>query len=371
MKRGTDLTLKFKRLCRRLGWRTYQVKGLLQALWDFAVDNAVEGDIGKFSNEDICFGMDYEGNADEMIETLIAERWLDRNETHRLIIHDWIDHCEDWTKKKIIRRMEKLGYNSKEHDLNEFYHQVFCGETPVASKPFNPLPNPPPVFGEGTDPAPTENGGERQTSAENGGERQTSAENGGERQTSAENGGERQTSAENGGLPSLALPSLALPDPGPGLATSAAADSRAAPPPPEEGEIYKQFWRRLTDWNVKNGRTVPASTAEDTQSTQVALSALHRLEPMGDPYSTFIEVTDWIFGEDEYTAMRVRGMAWLAANMKWIYDRYQKALAEKEARKNVVPLEKQTFGYLKEGDGVNRSAMHSNHKQSARHAARV
>ena len=109
MKRGTDLLLKFKLLKTRLDIPAWQAKGLLQSIWDFTAENAPMGDIGKFTNEEIAIGIEYDGDADELLQVLLQSKWVDADSTHRLVVHDWLEHCEEWIKKRLERKglMEK------------------------------------------------------------------------------------------------------------------------------------------------------------------------------------------------------------------------------------------------------------------------
>lgn len=107
MKRGTDLKLKFKELKARLSLDLWQTKGLLQALWDFTAENAIHGDIGKFTDEQIAVGIEWPlKNAGELVEALVASRWVDEHEEHRLVVHDWSEHAEDWIQARIARARE-------------------------------------------------------------------------------------------------------------------------------------------------------------------------------------------------------------------------------------------------------------------------
>ena len=70
MKRGTDRIVKFKRLKVALRLGDWEIKGLLQSIWDFAAENALGGDIGRYSDEDIALGIDYSGDATALMNTL-------------------------------------------------------------------------------------------------------------------------------------------------------------------------------------------------------------------------------------------------------------------------------------------------------------
>lgn len=106
MKRGTDGLLKFKQLQRDLGLTRYECKGLLQDLWDFTAANATAGDIGKFSDDEIAHELEWRGEPRELLEALVARRWLDVHSEHRLVVHDWPDHCEDWVHMRLARAVE-------------------------------------------------------------------------------------------------------------------------------------------------------------------------------------------------------------------------------------------------------------------------
>lgn len=106
MKSGTDSKLKFKQLQRALDLPLWQARGLLDTLWDFAVNNCPAGNIGRFTDDEIATGIDWRGDATKLIETLVSVRWLDRHETHRIIVHDWPEHCEDRVKTALAKAGE-------------------------------------------------------------------------------------------------------------------------------------------------------------------------------------------------------------------------------------------------------------------------
>lgn len=103
MKSGTENKMKFKVLQRRLGLRHYECVGLLEALWNATVHNAPLGNIGKLTNEEIAAVIDWGGDADELIEALVATRWLDVDQEFRLIIHDWSEHAPNFLKGGMVR----------------------------------------------------------------------------------------------------------------------------------------------------------------------------------------------------------------------------------------------------------------------------
>src|SRR6185312_62624 len=105
MKAGTESKLKFKQLMLAFSWQVWQAAGLLDTLWKFVAHNCPRGDIGRFSIEEIAVGIDYRGDAHELIDTLVRLRWLDRVDEN-LRVHDWSQHCEDSVHKNLARLTE-------------------------------------------------------------------------------------------------------------------------------------------------------------------------------------------------------------------------------------------------------------------------
>lgn len=98
MKEGVESSVKFKKLKRRLSLPEWQAIGLLEAIWKLARVSAQDGAIGKFSNEDIAASIEYDGDADVLVTTLVECGWLDEDPEFRLIIHDWSEHVPTYLK---------------------------------------------------------------------------------------------------------------------------------------------------------------------------------------------------------------------------------------------------------------------------------
>jgi hypothetical protein len=108
MKSGTAQLMKFKRLARRLNLPQYAARGVLEALWEFARVNTPAGDVGRFENADIAEEVGWDRDADDLILGLVEEHWLDAHETHRLVIHDWSQHCEDTVHRRLARAGQRF-----------------------------------------------------------------------------------------------------------------------------------------------------------------------------------------------------------------------------------------------------------------------
>ena len=94
MKRGTPQHPKVGGLMTALELPRYAAVGLLESLWHFTAMYAPSGDLSRYSNMAIALAVDWRGDADKLFDVLVQERWLDRSE-HRLIVHDWHEHCDD------------------------------------------------------------------------------------------------------------------------------------------------------------------------------------------------------------------------------------------------------------------------------------
>ena len=104
MKRGTIEHPKTKKLARELGIEIPFAAGLLECLWHWAAKFTPQGNAGKFDNDAIADGIQTTINPDKLIEALVKSGYFERHETHRLIIHDWHEHCDDTVHNHLARR---------------------------------------------------------------------------------------------------------------------------------------------------------------------------------------------------------------------------------------------------------------------------
>lgn len=87
---------KTKRFKRALGLSQYEAIGALHMLWWWALEFAQEGDLTAYSDEDIADGIDWPGDAQELVTALHLSGFLDRERR----LHDW----HDYAGKLIARR---------------------------------------------------------------------------------------------------------------------------------------------------------------------------------------------------------------------------------------------------------------------------
>ena len=112
MKKGTDALAKFLLMKKDLKLPKFAAKGLLQDIWDFTALNTPEGNLGKYTNEEIAMFLEYEGDPDELIAVLLRRRWLDADDEHRLLVHDWPDHCEDGIHIRLAKERRRFSDGS-------------------------------------------------------------------------------------------------------------------------------------------------------------------------------------------------------------------------------------------------------------------
>lgn len=103
MKRGTPNHKKMYALAEALNIRQHAAAGIMEMLWHFGGDNTPEGDIGSIPDRKIAEALDWRGGPKKLIDALAETKWLDRNETFRLIIHDWPQHAEYEVCRKLIK----------------------------------------------------------------------------------------------------------------------------------------------------------------------------------------------------------------------------------------------------------------------------
>src|SRR5688572_15869320 len=81
MKPKTSELMKFKQLCRRLGESKRGVVGLLELLWNETAKNCPEGDVGRYTDEEIAIMCDWDADPEKLIDALVETKWLDRCST--------------------------------------------------------------------------------------------------------------------------------------------------------------------------------------------------------------------------------------------------------------------------------------------------
>ena len=103
---GHIKTLKLKRELQLPRW---QVIGLLETLFNFAMINADDGGVGRYSNDEIALYMEYFDDADKLVAALETSGFLEPCEENRLKIHDWAEHAPKFLKDRLDKRAKRNG----------------------------------------------------------------------------------------------------------------------------------------------------------------------------------------------------------------------------------------------------------------------
>lgn len=140
MKRGTPTHPKTLSLADRMSIMPCFAVGILEGLWHMTGQFAVAGDIGRYDNAAIARGIGYMGDSNALIAALVASRFLDESPTHRLVVHDWHDHCEDSIHQRLARSRQFFAsgdvpnyrrlVKSEQEEAHKFYVSRTIG-TPI------------------------------------------------------------------------------------------------------------------------------------------------------------------------------------------------------------------------------------------------
>ncbi|MEP1642640.1 hypothetical protein, partial [Rhodopirellula bahusiensis] len=97
---------KFRALMRMLCVPQYAAVGILESVWMLASQFADDGDLTRFTAEEIADYVAWGGDAEKLLSVLIECRWLD-NDDGRVVIHDWQDHCPRYVSDRISKRQRR------------------------------------------------------------------------------------------------------------------------------------------------------------------------------------------------------------------------------------------------------------------------
>lgn len=144
MKRGGPDHPKTKALATVLGITRYQAVGLLESLWHFTAQYAKRGDIGKWSDVEIATALEWDRSTQELMDALLAVRFLDRCPVQRLLVHDWKEHSDQTVQRS--EEVQKLGFASIQQPQPKRRKQKLAnasqpGQLANASQPSLALPS--------------------------------------------------------------------------------------------------------------------------------------------------------------------------------------------------------------------------------------
>jgi hypothetical protein len=75
--------------------------GHLELLWAFTGQKSAQGNVGKWPDGAIARACDWMGNPQVFITALIDAGFLEKDDQHRLLVHDWQVHATGWVRAKL------------------------------------------------------------------------------------------------------------------------------------------------------------------------------------------------------------------------------------------------------------------------------
>lgn len=79
--------------------------GIMELLWQFTATERPQGDIGRLPDDEIAKACGWKKKPETLIAALCDKdvKFLEHDDTYRLIVHDWPEHCEQSVKKWLER----------------------------------------------------------------------------------------------------------------------------------------------------------------------------------------------------------------------------------------------------------------------------
>jgi hypothetical protein len=115
MKRDTPEHPKMHDLADRLQINLSWATGIMVRIWHHTAKFAPRGDIGRYSDLHVAKSVSWPHAPEALIDALVKSRWLDESEEHRLIVHDWPDHCEDGVHTFLAKRRLTFANGRRPH----------------------------------------------------------------------------------------------------------------------------------------------------------------------------------------------------------------------------------------------------------------
>lgn len=101
MRRGGPKHPKIADLAADLGIPKAYAVGLLECLWHWVDYYAPRGDVGRYGDAAIADAAGWDGEPAAFVAALVRWHWLDADPTHRLLVHDWHHHADQYTRRRL------------------------------------------------------------------------------------------------------------------------------------------------------------------------------------------------------------------------------------------------------------------------------
>ncbi len=93
---------------------------------------AEDGDLSRFTPQEIADYCDFEGDADSLVEGLVIAKWLDKD-ADSLRVHDWHDHRPNYLQDRERKRAER--------GVSRTFQDSPGKSSPRQAKPSHAMPN--------------------------------------------------------------------------------------------------------------------------------------------------------------------------------------------------------------------------------------
>lgn len=103
----------------------FEVVGILETLWQMVGRYAPQGNIGKYTDEEIEAWIEWDGEEGALVSALVVCGWLDACELHRLLVHDWPEHADSATHVALAKQTLLFADGSVPY----IPHEAFSGAT--------------------------------------------------------------------------------------------------------------------------------------------------------------------------------------------------------------------------------------------------
>lgn len=85
----------------RLGVSRPTAIGHLELLWAFTAKMSPAGNLGKYPDGAIARACEWNGEPSLFLQSLLQSRLVDAHPEHRVVVHDWVDHCPRYVKARV------------------------------------------------------------------------------------------------------------------------------------------------------------------------------------------------------------------------------------------------------------------------------
>jgi hypothetical protein len=95
---------KFARLKMLLRTNKSITLGYLEGMWHFCGRYTSAGNIGKYKDSEIEAWLEWGGEEGTLVAAYVEAGWIDCNEQHRLVVHDWSQYADEIVHTDLARK---------------------------------------------------------------------------------------------------------------------------------------------------------------------------------------------------------------------------------------------------------------------------